>query len=133
MIWLLLTFPFIVLADVSERCRDFGEQIDKHLSNQKKFEVKKEELEEKLRVVLQNEIAAQVEMRDASAEEGEATSVYYELRKSRMESERWEKVVKAHRESHCDPCEKEAGWSKSNSELCRRCPGLKACFEKGSP
>jgi len=132
MIWVILAFPLIAFSDVSDRCRDFGEQIDRHLADQTKLQQQKKDLEEKLKSVLQQEITAQVEKRDASEEQSAATAVYYELRKSRMESERWEKVIAGLRNGHCGFCEKEMETRPVDSQFCRRCPKANACSGKGS-
>lgn len=129
MIWFILALPLLAFSDVSERCRDFSEQLDRHLAEQKKLHARNQELEEKLKSVLQQEITAQVEKRDSADEQGAAREVYYDLRKSRMESERWKKVIAALRTTHCEFCEKEAGGA---SQFCQRCPQSKACQGKGT-
>ncbi|NBX77549.1 MAG: hypothetical protein EBQ92_13435 [Proteobacteria bacterium] len=131
MIWVILAFPLIAFSSISERCRDFGTQMDRHLADQIKLQQQKRDLEEKLKSVLQQEITAQVEKRDASEEQGAATEVYYELRKSRMESERWAKVVAGLRTAHCEFCEKELDKQSPDSQFCQRCPKAKACLGKG--
>jgi cell wall assembly regulator SMI1 len=132
MVWVIFAFSLIAFSDVSERCRDFGAQMDKQLADQIKLQQQKKDLEEKLKSVLQEEITAQVEKRDASEEQGAATTVYYDLRKSRMESERWAKVMASLRTAHCGFCEKELDKHSVDSHFCQHCPKAKICSDKGS-
>jgi hypothetical protein len=131
MVWVIFAFSLMAFSDVSDRCRDFGVQIDRHLADTMKLQQQKKALEEKLKSVLQQEITAQVEKRDASEEQGAATAVYYELRKSRMESERWAKVIANLRTEHCAFCEKELDKHAVDSQFCQRCPKAKTCSGKG--
>jgi len=133
MVWPFLLLSWVAYSSVSQRCLDFRDQVEKLLSDQKKAAIKTQELEDKLKPALQQEITAQVEKQDSSEAESAATAIYYELRKSRIEAGRWLKEINHLRSRDCDFCEKEGGLRESGSRFCQVCPQSKTCSTKGSP
>lgn len=131
MVWFFLAFQLVAFSGVSQRCKDFESQVENILADQLKAQTKTKELEGKLKLVLQQEITAQVEKQDTSEAEGAATAIYYELRKSRIEGERWTKTLASLRKQDCDYCEKEGASLDGPARICKLCPQAKTCVNRG--
>lgn len=98
---------FSSLAQAGEerpRCLELRKELDAYQETHQSGLAKQKELEEQFKKVLKQEILAQVEKRDRSAEEGEAKKVYYELRRIRAEVERAITQVSRIRKIYCPNC-----------------------------
>jgi len=100
----------LALPPAGMDCRQLSEQMEQKLLEQKKLESENEKLEEALKGALQNEMTAQVEKRDASSEQSQATQIYYQLRKTRVQKERELRAI-----------------TNLQQELCRKCPDNPSC------